>query len=49
MINLEDDNLEISTIIDKFKEIGLANLLVYVKGLDVFDRYIIKYFYQGIL
>lgn len=49
VINLEDDNLEISTIIDKFKEIGLANLLVYVKGLDVFDRYIIKYFYQGIL
>ena len=48
MINLEDDSIEISTIIDKFKEIGLDNLLVSVKGLDAFDKYIIKYFYQGI-
>jgi hypothetical protein len=48
MINLEDDSIEISTIIDKFKEIGLDNLLVSVKGLDAFDKYLIKYFYQGI-
>ena len=48
MINLEDDSIELSTIIDKFKEIGLKNLLVSVKGLDAFDKYIVKYFYQGI-
>lgn len=48
MINLEDESVEISTIIDKFKKIGLSNLLEYVKGLDDFDRFIIKYFYQGI-
>lgn len=49
IINLEDDSIEISTVIDKFKEIGLDNLLVSVKGLDDFDRFIIKYFYQGIM
>ena len=45
---LEDDSIEISTLIDKFKEIGLDNLLVSVKGLDAFDKFIIKYLYQGI-
>lgn len=48
MIDLEDDSVEISTLINKFKEIGLDNLLKSVKGLDPFDRFILKYFYQGI-
>ena len=48
VINL-DDSIEISTVIDKFKGIGLNNLLVFVNGLDDFDRFIIKYFYQGIM
>lgn len=49
VINLEDDSMEISTVIDKFKEIGLSNLLESIKGLDTFDKFIINYFYQGIL
>lgn len=48
IINLEDDSIEISSVIERFKEIGLGNLLGMVKGLDDFDKFIIRYFYQGI-
>lgn len=49
LINFEDESVEISTIIETFKEIGYENLINKLSSnLLPFDKYIIKYFYEGI-
>jgi hypothetical protein len=47
-MNLENDDIEIGTVIDRFKRIGYDRLVEKTMGLDAFDKWIIKYFYEGI-
>lgn len=47
IINFYDTNLTIHKTIDIFNEIGLDTILEKVE-LDEFDKYILKYFYDGI-
>lgn len=47
IINFYDPNLTIHKAIDIFNEIGLGTILEKVE-LDEFDKYILKYFYDGI-
>lgn len=46
-MNLTDKELTIHAAIDLFNEIGFENLICNVK-FDWFDKYILKYFYDGI-
>lgn len=49
LVNLENDTIEIAEIIKQFREIGQETLVDKLKqSLLPFDRYIIKYFYEGI-
>ena len=49
MVNLENDTIEIAEVIKQFREIGQETLIDKLKqSLLPFDRYIIKYFYEGI-
>jgi len=48
IINLEDTEVDIHDVIASFKEIGLDALVKSVGELDDFDKYILKYFYQGV-
>lgn len=48
LINFLDSELTIHSVIDRFNNIGLKNLLESVDNLDKFDHYIIEYFYDGI-
>ena len=48
VMNLENDDIEIGTVIDRFKRIGYDRLVEKTMGLDAFDKWIIKYFYEGI-
>lgn len=49
LINLENNQTELSEIIDKFKEIGQETLIEKLdSNLLPFDKYVIRYFYEGI-
>lgn len=48
IINLENDEMEIASIIAQFKEVGMEKLLNGIQNLMPFEEYIIKYFYEGI-
>lgn len=47
-IDLQNDNLEISEIINKFKEYGIKNLQSSIPDLHVFEKYFLQNFYEGI-
>lgn len=47
IINLED-NVSIYDVLDNFKTVGIGRILQ-IKTLDSFDKYIINFFYRGIL
>ncbi len=48
IINLENKELTIHSVIEEFNKIGLENLIKQVDNLDEFDKYILEYFYDGI-
>lgn len=48
LINLEDDKMEISDVIEDFKEIGYDKLVVGIQNVHPFENFILKYFYAGI-
>lgn len=49
IIDLEDETSEISAVVEKFKEIGCERLISELESnLLPFDKYIIRYFYEGI-
>lgn len=48
VINLEDDSREIGDVISEFNRIGRKSLVEAISPLHPFDKYIIKYFYDGI-
>ena len=49
LINLENNQTELSEIINKFKEIGQEALIKKLNSnILPFDKYVIKYFYEGI-
>lgn len=48
LIDLEDENMPISKVIEKIKEIGLETITTQCSNLHPFDIYILKYFFEGI-
>ena len=48
LVNLEDDNKEINTVIMEFNRIGIDNVLSSIGSLHPFEDYILRYFYEGI-
>lgn len=48
VINLEDDGREIGDVINDFNRIGRRRMVEAINPLHPFDKYIIKYFYEGI-
>jgi hypothetical protein len=48
IINFYDKNLNIHNTIELFNKIGVERILS-INNLTSFDRYIIEYFYDGIL
>lgn len=47
LIDLEDNAIDINEVINRFKNIDITSLLK-INLFDDFDKYIIKYFYEGI-
>lgn len=48
VINFNDKELTIHSIIDKLNEIGISNIKENVIDIDEFDIYILEYFFDGI-
>jgi hypothetical protein len=48
LVDLENQEADIHSVIDHLKEIGLEGLLKGVGEFDDFDKYILRYFYEGI-
>lgn len=48
IINFADNELNLHQTINRFKEIGYNEIVKNVSSLDDFDKYILKYFYEGI-
>lgn len=48
IINFEHPEIELHIVLNKFKTIPLDILITLVPDLDVFDKYILSYFYDGI-
>ncbi|ORF30771.1 hypothetical protein BGI10_07010, partial [Snodgrassella alvi] len=48
IINFLDSELKIHDCLDKFRELEMQYLIEKIKSFDSFDKYIIKYFYDGI-
>ncbi|MBN1839902.1 MAG: helicase [Campylobacterales bacterium] len=48
IINFEDEELDIHSVINKFNELGIQYIKDAVDTFDEFDLYILDYFYDGI-
>ena len=48
LFDFNDVDLTLHMALDNFKSIGVTSLLTNVSNLHPFDKYIIKYFYEGI-
>lgn len=48
LVDLEDSEIEFSSLLDEFREIGFSKLTNFVEDLDSFDIYILEYFFEGI-
>lgn len=48
IINFNANILTLHQTVDVFKKIGIRYIFETIKDLDSFDRYILKYFYEGI-
>lgn len=48
LINFENDEMEISDIIEDFKTIGYDKLVESLQNIHQFEKFILKYFYSGI-
>jgi hypothetical protein len=48
LIDLENDEMEISDIIGEFKKIGYDRLVESIQGIHQFEKFILKFFYSGI-
>lgn len=49
IINLENTDIALHEALEQFLEIGSKELLSQIRNLDEFDKYIIDYFYRGII
>jgi hypothetical protein len=47
IINLSDSRLEFRDVLDKFRAVGLGNLLE-IEDFSRFDKYVVKFFFDGI-
>ncbi|BAS68151.1 DEAD/DEAH box helicase [Bathymodiolus septemdierum thioautotrophic gill symbiont] len=48
LINLENNDRNLHSIIDNFNEVTCEKIIQQVESLDDFDKYILKYFFNGI-
>jgi hypothetical protein len=48
LVNIEDNDMDLHSIIDKFNELTYEKVIQQVEDLDNFDKYILKYFFDGI-
>ncbi len=48
LINLENNEIDLHSVIDKFNELTYEEIIQQVENLDDFDEYILKYFFEGI-
>ena len=48
LIDLENDEMEVSDIIEEFKKIGYDKLTESIQDIHQFEKFILKYFYSGI-
>lgn len=48
LIDLENDEMEVSDIIEEFKKIGYDKLTESIQDIHPFEKFILKYFYSGI-
>lgn len=48
LIDLENDDIPLSIIVENLKNIGCENLIEKLGNLTKMDKYIIRYFYEGI-
>lgn len=48
IISLDDDSIPLSSIIEQFQSIGCENLINELHDISEMDKYIIRYFYEGI-
>lgn len=48
LIDMENNEVDLHSVIDKFNEITYATIITEVADLDVFDKYILEYFFDGI-
>ena len=48
ILPLDDDSIPLSTVIEEFQSMGCENLINSIPELTDMDKYIIRYFYEGI-
>ncbi len=48
LINLENTEKDLHSVINDFNEVTYEKIIQQVKTLDDFDKYILKYFFEGI-
>lgn len=48
LINIEDNDIDLHSIIDNFNELTYEKVIQQVEDLDNFDKYILEYFFDGI-
>ncbi|WXU00626.1 MAG: hypothetical protein Ctma_1352 [Catillopecten margaritatus gill symbiont] len=48
LVNIENNDRNLHSIIDNFNEITYEKIIKQVKVLDDFDKYVLKYFFEGI-
>jgi hypothetical protein len=48
LIDIKNNDINLHSIIDKFNELTYEKIIQEVKTLDNFDKYILKYFFEGI-
>ncbi|SHE22558.1 hypothetical protein BBROOKSOX_613 [Bathymodiolus brooksi thiotrophic gill symbiont] len=48
IINLENTEKDLHSVINDFNEVTYEKIIQQVKTLDDFDKYILKYFFEGI-
>lgn len=48
MLDLEDNQIQLHDVIDKFNSIGYKKIIEKIKEIDEFEKYILRYFFDGI-
>ncbi len=47
LVNFEDPEMDLITALDRFKSLG-TNTVLGIKSLGPFDRYVVRFFFDGI-